>query len=157
MTSSLVEANHIERQVAEFLAERLLVENAKHGVFAVDRGHDRNAKIDEAALVANAEAAVLGDAALRDIELAHHLDARKDGGVPILRERLHGVLQDAVDAVLHDHFGVARFDVNVARAALEGRENHRIHEANDGAHARVARVSFSIEMFSSLSSSSLTT
>ena len=152
-----IEAHHVQRQVAEFFAQRLLVEDAEHGVFAVDRRHDRNAKIDEAALVANAEAAVLRDATLGDIELAHHLDARKDGRMPVFGEGLHRVLQDAVDAVLHHHFGIARFDVDVARAALEGREDHGVHQANDGAHACVARVSFSIVMFSSLSSSSLTT
>ncbi len=105
----------------------------------MDRGHDGDAEIDEAALVTHAEAAVLRDAALGDIEFAHDLDARKNGGVPFLGERLHGVLQDAVNAVFHDDFGVARFDVDVAGAALEGGEDDGVHEAHDGAHAGIAR------------------
>ena len=105
----------------------------------MDRRHDGNAEIHEAAFVTHAEAAVLRDAALGDIQLAHHLDARKNRGVPFLGERLHGVLQHAVNAVLHDDFGVARFDVDVAGAALERRENHGIHQADDGAHAGFAR------------------
>ena len=103
------------------------------------RRHDGNAEIDEAAFVTHAEAAVLRDAALGNIELAHHLDARKNRGVPVFRQRLHGVLQNAVNAVLHDHFGIARFDVDVARAPLERREDHGVDEANDGAHAGFAR------------------
>jgi hypothetical protein len=105
----------------------------------VHRGHDGNAEIDEAALVAHAEAAVLRDAALGDIQFAHHLDAGKDGGVPVLGEGLHGVLQHAVNAVLHDNFGIARFDVNVTGAALEGREDDGVDQADDGAHAGIAR------------------
>ena len=40
----------------------------RNGVFAVHRRHNRHAKIDEAALVPDAETAVLRDAALGDIE-----------------------------------------------------------------------------------------
>ena len=61
----------------ELLAHRLLVEHAEHGVFAVDGGHDGDAEVDQAALVAHAEAAVLGHAALGDVELAHDLDAAR--------------------------------------------------------------------------------
>ena len=139
MTSSRIEADHVEGEVAELFAERLFVEDAEHGVLAVNRGHDGHAKIDEAALVAHAEAAVLRHAALGDVQLAHDLDARQDRGVPFLGERLHGELQNAVDAVLHDHFGIARLDVDVAGAPLERREDHGVHQANHGAHAGVAR------------------
>ena len=134
----MIEADHVEGEVAELLAERFLVEDAKHGVFAVNRGHDGDAEVDEAAFVAHAEAAVLRDAALGDVQLAHDLDARKDRGVPVLRERLHGVLQNAVNAVLHDHFGVARFDVDVAGAPFKGGEDHGVDQAHDRAHAGFA-------------------
>ena len=103
------------------------------------RGHDGDAEVDEAAFVTNAEAAVLRDAALGDIEFAHDFNARKDGGVPFLGKRLHGVLQDAVNAVFDDHFGVARFDVNVTGAALEGGEDYGVNQAHDGADAGIAR------------------
>ena len=63
----------------------------------------------------------------------------KNRGVPVLGERLHGELQNAVNAVLHDHLGIARFDVDVAGAPLERREDHGVHQANHGAHAGVAR------------------
>ena len=123
------EAHHVERELAELLAHRFFVEHAEHGVFAVDRGHDGDAEIDQAALVAHAEAAVLRDAALGDIQLAHDLDARDDGGVPVLGDGRHGVVQHAVDAVLDGHCLVARFDVNIAGAPLERVEDGGVHQA----------------------------
>ena len=123
----------------EFFGERFLVEDAKHRVFAVNRRHDGNAEIDEAALVTHAEAAVLRDAALGDVQFAHDLDARKDRGVPFLGDRGHGVLQHAVNAVLDDDFDVRGLDVNVGGAALERREDYGVHEAHDRADAGIAR------------------
>ena len=81
--------------------------------------------------VADAETAVLRDAALGDIEFAHDLDARNDGGVPVLRDGRHGVVEDAVDAVLDDDFLIARFDVDVAGAAFEGVEDGGVDQLDD--------------------------
>ena len=117
----------------ELLAHRLFVENAQHGIFAVNRGHDRDAEVDQAALVAHAEAAVLRHALLGDVELAHDLDAAQNGAVMLARNRRHGRLQHAVDAVLHDHRIVVRFNVNVGGAALESGEDGRVHQADDRA------------------------
>src|SRR4029077_17730002 len=103
-----------------------------------DGGHDGDAEIDEAALVADAETAVLGNAALGNIELTHHLDAGKDGGVPFLGERLHGVLEDAVNAVLDGDFGIPGLDMNVTGAALEGGEDDGVDEADNGDHTGIA-------------------
>ena len=47
--------------------------------------HDGDAKVDQPALVADAETAVLGDATLGDVKLAHDLDAREDGLVVLAR------------------------------------------------------------------------
>src|SRR5208282_2219455 len=71
----LVEPDHVERELLKLLAHRLFVEHAEHGVFAVDRGHDRNSEVDGAPAVFHSKAAVLGHAALGNIELAHDLDA----------------------------------------------------------------------------------
>src|SRR4029077_13582791 len=134
-----IETDHVERERARFVTERFLVENAQHGVFAVDGRHDRNAEVYEASLVANTEAAILRDATLGDVQLAHDLDARKNRGMPFLCKRLHGELQDAVNAVLHNDFRVARLDMNITGAAFQGGEDHGVHEAHDRAHAGVAR------------------
>ena len=97
----------------------------------MDGRHDGDAEIDQAVLVAHAETAVLRDAPLGDIELAHDLDARNDGGVPVLGDGRHGVVQHAVDAVLDGHFLVARFDVNIAGAPLERVEDGGVHQLDD--------------------------
>ena len=103
----------------------------------MDGGHDGDAEIDEAALVAHAETAVLRHAALGDIEFAHHLDAGNDGGVPVLGDGRHGVVQHAVDAVLDGHFLVARFDVDIAGAPFERVEDGGIHQLDDGCDVAV--------------------
>ena len=102
----------------------------------MDGGHDGNTEIDQAALIAHAETAVLRDAALGDVELAHHLDARNDGGVPVLGDGRHGVMQHAVNAVLDGHFLIARLDVDVAGAPLERVEDggvDKLDHRRDGA------------------------
>src|SRR5690242_757617 len=133
------EADDVETQALEFFGKGLLVEDAEHGVFSVAGGHDGDTQIDIATLILHAEAAVLGNAALGDIEVAQDLDAGDDGGMPVLGDGLHGVLQDAVDAVLDGDFGVARFDVNVAGTALEGGEDDGFDQADNGASSGVAR------------------
>src|SRR5205814_3571324 len=74
----LAEANYVERERAELLAHRFFVEHAQHGIFAVNRRHDRNAEINGPRRIAvvHAEAAILRHAALGDIEFAHYLNAR---------------------------------------------------------------------------------
>ena len=88
--------------------------------------------------VADAETAVLRDAALGDIEFAHDLDARNDGGVPVLRDGRHGVVEHAVDAVLDGDFLVARFDVDIAGAAFEGVEDGGVDQLDDRRDVAVA-------------------
>jgi hypothetical protein len=85
------------------------------------------------------EAAVLRHALLGDVEFGHHLDARDDRAVEALGDRPHRRLQHAVDAVLHVHRIVLRLDVDVARAALDGREDHRVDQRMIGAVSLVSR------------------
>jgi hypothetical protein len=113
----------------------------------VNGGHDADAEVDEAALVANAEAAVLGDAALGDVELAHDLDAAEDGGVVLAGDGGHGGLEHAVDAVLDVDIVVVGLDVNVGGAALEGGEDGGVDQANDGADVFFAGELFDGDVF----------
>src|SRR5579885_2581171 len=133
------EANDIQIEALKFFGERLLIEDTKDGIFAVARGHDGNAKVNEAALVLDAEAAVLRNTAFRDVEVAENLDAGDDCGVPFLGDGLHGVLENAVNAVFDGDFGVARLDMNIAGAPFERREDDGLDEANDGADGGIAR------------------
>ncbi len=119
--------------MVELLAHRLLVQHAQHGILAVNRRHDGDAEVDQAVLVANSEAAVLRHAALGNVQLAHDLDAAQNRGVMLARNGRHGLLQDAVDAVLHVHRIVIGLDVNIRGAPLQRGKDRRIHQANDGA------------------------
>ena len=132
-------SHHVQTQICKFFRKRFFVQHAQHGVFAVAGRHDGDAQIDETSFVFHAEAAVLRHATFGDVQIAEHLDARNQIGVPFLGHVLHGVLQHAVDAVLHRHFAVARFDVNIAGAPLQRGKNDRFHQAHHGVLRRVPR------------------
>ena len=93
----------------------------------------------ERPLIAHAETSVLRHAALGDVQLAHDLDTRDDGGVVLLGDGLHGLLQHAVNAVLDDHGVVARLDVNIAGAPLQRGKDGGVHQADDGADVGLGR------------------
>ena len=119
----------------KLLAHRLFVEYAEHCVLAVNRGHDGNAEVDGAFGIAvfHPEAAVLRHPALGDIQLAHHLDARNDGGVMLLADGRHGLGEHAVDAELDAHRIVAGLDVNVTGAPLQRGKDGGIDQPDDRA------------------------
>ena len=133
------EPDHVQAELRELLAHRLFVEHAEHRVFAVNRRHDRDAEIDQPALVAHAETAVLRNAPLGDIEFAHDLDTRDDRRMPVLRDRRHRVMQHAVDAVLDRDFLVARFDVNIAGPPFQRVEDRGVHQLDDRRDIAVGR------------------
>ena len=124
----LPEAEHVQAQVAEGGVERFLVQDADDRVLAVDGGHDGDAEVDGAALHAQAEAAVLGHALLRDVQLGHDLDAADDGLVVPLVQRLQRGVEHAVDAVLGEDLAVLGLDVDVGGAAVDGAQDQRVHQ-----------------------------
>src|SRR5215469_77194 len=133
----LVEADNVECEGSELLAHRLLVEHAEHRVLAVNGWHDRNAEVDGASVVLDAEAAVLRHAALGNVELAHDLDTGNHRRMVLFPDGRHSLCEHAVNTEL-DHDGVvAGLNVNVGSAPLQGGENRRIDEADD--RAGVAR------------------
>ena len=58
--------------------------------------------------------------------------------MPFLGDGLHGVLQYTVNAILHGHFGVAGFDVDVAGAALQRGEDNSFDQFDDGTSGSIA-------------------
>ena len=86
----------------KLLAHRFLVEDTEHRIFAVDRRHDGNTEVDRTlgVTVLHAETAVLRNTALRDVQLAHHLDTGDDRSVMFASDRRHGLRQHAVNAKL---------------------------------------------------------
>ena len=129
----LGEAQDVEPQLVELLADRFLVEDTDDRVLAVHARHDRDAEVDRLARHAQLEAAVLRHALLGDVELRHDLHARDDRAVEPLVDRPHRRLQHAVDPVLHVHRIVLRLDVDVARAPLDRAVERRVHEPDDRA------------------------
>ncbi len=81
------------------------VEHADDHALAEHGGQDADAHVDRVAADGQLDAAVLGQAALGDVELGHDLDAGEDGLVMLAGDRGHGLLEYAVDAVF-DHEAV---------------------------------------------------
>src|SRR3954453_8127698 len=127
----LVEAEDVEAQALEVGVHRLLVQDTDDRILAVRGGDDGDAEVDGAAGDAQLEAAVLRDAFLGDVELRHDLDARNDGAVVALVDRIERFVEHAVDAVLDDDFVVSRLDVNVRGAALDGVEDDGVDQLDD--------------------------
>src|SRR6185369_17189777 len=106
---------------ADGRAEPELVERHEYGGpvqqphddrLAVDGGHARHANVDPPAVQRHADAAVLGQAALGDVQLGHQLDARGDGGLQAPRRCLQ-IVEDAVDAIAHPQGVFRGLDVDV--------------------------------------------
>src|SRR5262249_23882629 len=110
------------------------VEDAEHDALAIERRQRRHAEIDLLAHQAELDAAVLGQAPLRDVELRHDLDARRDRRLQPPRWSLD-VVQHAVDAVADLQLLLERLDVDVRRALLDGTVDEQVHQPD---HRRLA-------------------
>src|ERR1700674_585260 len=130
-----IETHHIESEFVKFFAHRFFIEHAQHGILAVDGRHNRNAEVDRplGTAVAHAEASVLRNPALGDIQFTHHFDTRDDGRVVLLGDGRHGLGEHAVEAELDAHGVIAGFDMNVTGPPLQSGEDRSIDETNDGA------------------------
>ena len=80
--------------------------------------------------ISHADAAVLRQPLLGDIEMAQDLQPRDEAELHPLRQPLHD-LQHAVDAEPDGDVMLHRLDVNVARALLDGEPEDRIGQPDD--------------------------
>ncbi len=121
------ELRHVEHQL-------VLVEETHDDLLAEERRQARHAEVDvlrhAVVLEADLDAAVLRQALLRDVELRHDLDARRDR-VAELHRRLHDVVEQAVDAVADAQLLLVRLDVDVAGALLDRRHQDDVHQLDD--------------------------
>ena len=109
----------------------LLLQDAHHHPFAVVGGQGGDPDIDHAPPQAQADAPVLGNALLGDVQAGQHLGP--SGNAPGQgRRRLHHIPQDAVHPKPDDDAGLKRFDVNVGGPLLDGLGHHRVQQADDG-------------------------
>ena len=76
------------------------------------------------------DAAVLRLAALGDVELREHLQARRDAGGHLLRDALH-LAEHAVDAEADDERVLLRLEVDVGGVLLGGLEDQRVDEPDE--------------------------
>ena len=116
------------------------VENTHYQAFAINSGQRRDAQVDIAAQDFNFDAAVLGQAAFRNVELRHQFEPADNSGLEFARRRLL-VRQDAIDAITDAEFLLERFDMDVGGTALNCECDHRVDQADDRRFARhVAQV-----------------
>ena len=117
-------------ELLELHHDGVLVEDAHHDRLAVDARERDHAQIDMAAIDGEADAPVLGQAPLGDVELGHDLHARDHAGGHAPRDG-GDVLQDAVDAQAHAHLVAVGGEVNVGGAALDGLGDDLVDELDD--------------------------
>src|SRR5690606_12995016 len=94
-------------------------ENTHDDAFAMVEGRRRDTQIDVETLLRvllEDDAAVLRQAAFRNVEVAHDLQAGDERRTN-LRGKPEFFLTHAVDAVPHDDFLFPRFDMDIGRAA----------------------------------------
>src|SRR5205085_5020309 len=103
------------------------IEHAQHNAFAIERGDRRNPKIDFLPAHGEANASILRQAALGDIEPRHDLDPRDDGGPQARRRRLDLVQRAVIavtDARSEEHTSELQSQSNlVCRLLLEKKKN----------------------------------
>ena len=107
------------------------IEHAQHHAFAELRGQGGDAQIDVAPGDVFLDAAVLGQAALRDIHIGHDLDAGDDGQRQVPGRGRHFVKR-AVHAVTNLELVFEGLEVNVAGPVLDGLVHDQIDKADNG-------------------------
>ena len=106
------------------------VEDPHHDLLAVHGRQRRHPQVDGLALDAEADAAVLGDAALGDVDVGHDLEPGDDAGDD--RAGLaHALVEHAVDAEPDAQVELGRLDVDVRGPLLHRLEDHEVHELDD--------------------------
>ena len=110
--------------------ERAFVEETDNDLLAVDGRQDGDTQIDFLAGDADAEAAVLRQAALGDVEAGENLDARGDRQLQRLRRRA-GLDEVAIDAVAELELLLEGLDVNIRRLLLERLDEDQVDDLDD--------------------------
>ena len=122
----------VQAQLTQPGRNLLLLQDADHHRFAEGARQDGDPEVDIPAVHAHFEPAVLRNPALGNVQFRHDLDARDQGRVQLDPEGLHRGIQHAVNAVLDVDRLLAGFDVDVAGAFLEGAQDDRVHQFDDG-------------------------
>ena len=111
------------------------VQDTHDSPLAVDGGNDGDAHVHTAPGDDDADAAVLGQAALGDIHLAENFEARDQGGVHPLG-RTHDVAQHPVHPVADLDLALVRLHMDVAGPVSDGLGEDQVDHLDDGSLAR---------------------
>src|SRR5437870_2920581 len=127
----VLEGIGVEAELGEVELEGVFIEQAHDGFLPVDGGEGGDAEVDLVGVVAELDAAVLGEAAFGDVEVGHDLDAGDEGGLEALGGD-HDLVEDAVhpEADAEDLF--VGLEVDVGGAAADGVDQDHVDELDDG-------------------------
>ena len=121
----------VQPELVQAGGEVALVENTQHAFLAVNGRQEGDAQINVASADFDAHAAVLREAALGDVQIAHDLDSRGEGHLHVLGRRRH-VHQRTVNAIAQADGLLEGLDVDIARAVFDGLHDDKIGQLNDG-------------------------
>jgi hypothetical protein len=114
-------------QRGEVEAHRALVEHAQDGALARRRGQRRDAQVHRSPVDRQLDPPVLRQLRLRDVEVAHDLDARDERSAQVGRRRLD-LVERTVDAVADAELVGEELEVHVARAVEDGPVQDRVEQ-----------------------------
>ena len=122
-------------ELAERQERRRLAQQAHDHRLAVRGRHGGEPHVDRGVAHAHAEASVLGQSLLGDVEPGHELQPRDECArhAPAVD---HLLLQDAIDPEPDAQLLIAGLDVNVRGARLHGVIEHGLQELDDGCVGR---------------------
>ena len=126
-------------QVVHVQVDGRAVQNAEHHGFSVLSGKGGNAHVHGTVSYLLDDAAVLRNAAFRNVHVCHDLDAGNDRYGQVDGGRLH-FIQGAVHTVADFEFLLKRFEVNVGGLFLDGLCNDEVHKADDGSGGGILRL-----------------
>src|SRR5262249_50344635 len=95
----------------------------------MDGGNGGDANVEAPTVEAYADAAVLGQAALCDVQLGHDLDPGGHGGPKPAGGRL-GIEEDPIDPVADPQVVLEGLDMDVGGVGLDGVLDEQVHQAD---------------------------
>ncbi len=125
----------LEAQRDEVERHAAAIEHAQHHGLAMHGRQGRDAQVDVLAAHRQADAAVLRQPALGDVEPGHDLEPRDDRRAQLGGRRLH-VAQHAIDPVARAQALLGRLEVDVGSAQFGGLGDQAVDDAH---HRRLAR------------------